>query len=190
MKVDLHLHSTASDGSFSPKQVVQLAVMKKMRAIALTDHDTIDGLLEAKYEAKKWGIEFVMGIEFSTYWKNHEVHILGYFLNLEDSSFVQTIENLKSLREERNKKIIQLLQNYDIIINMTFLENKYPKQSIGRVHIAKEMIEQGIIKNMQEAFSKYLGQGGDRKSTRLNSSHANISYAVFCLKKKKTHIYR
>jgi len=101
-----------------------------------------------------------MGIEFSTYWKNHEVHILGYFLNLEDSSFVQTIENLKSLREERNKKIIQLLQNYDIIINMTFLENKYPKQSIGRVHIAKEMIEQGIIKNMQEAFSKYLGQGG------------------------------
>lgn len=160
MKVDLHIHSTASDGSFSPKQVVQLAMMKKMRAIALTDHDTIDGLLEAKCEADKWGLEFVMGIEFSTYWKNHEVHILGYFLNLKDSHFVQTIENLKFLREKRNKKIIQLLQNYDIILNMTSLQEKYPNQSIGRVHIAKEMIEQGRVKDMKEAFSKYLAQGG------------------------------
>lgn len=160
MKVDLHLHSTASDGSFSPKQIVQLALLKKMKAIALTDHDTIDGLYEAKQEAEKWGIEFVPGIEFSTYWKNYEVHILGYFLNLEDPNFITTIQELKILREERNKKIIQLLQNYGIMLDMTSLEKQYPKQSIGRVHIAKEMIKNGYVKDMQEAFSKYLAQGG------------------------------
>lgn len=160
MKVDLHIHSTASDGTYTPKQIVQLALCKKMRAIALTDHDTLEGLWEAEQEAKKWGIELIPGIEISTHWKGNEVHILGYFLNLEDTSFVSKIETLKELRRERNKKILVLLEKYDIMLNIDFLEEKYSKQSIGRVHIAKEMIAQGKVKDMVEAFSRYLGKGG------------------------------
>lgn len=160
MKVDLHIHSTASDGSYTPKQIVQLALSKRMRVIALTDHDTLGGLGEAETEAKKWGLEFVKGIEISTHWKDMEVHILGYFLNLEDEHFVKTIETFKNLRTERNKKILALLQKYDIMIHIDVLEKKYSKQSIGRVHIAKEIVKQGRAKDIPEAFSVYLAQEG------------------------------
>lgn len=160
MKVDLHIHSTASDGSYSPKQIVHLALSKRMRVIALTDHDTLEGLKEAELEAKKWGLEFVNGIEISTHWQDMEIHILGYFLNLEDEHFVETIETLKSLRTERNKKILSLLQKYDIMIDISVLEEKYPKQSIGRIHIAKEIVEQGRVKDIPEAFSIYLAKEG------------------------------
>lgn len=159
MKVDLHMHSTASDGSYHPKQLVQLALSKRMRVIALTDHDTLDGLKEAEEEAKKWGLEFVKGIEISTHWKEHEVHILGYFLNLEDEAFCKKIESLKKLRQERNKKIVSLLQKYDIMINIELLEEMYPHQSVGRVHMAKEIVKQGKAKDIPEAFSLYLGNG-------------------------------
>lgn len=160
MKVDLHIHSTASDGTNRPKEVVQLAFLKKMRVIALTDHDTVDGLVEAEQEAKKWGIEFVKGIEFSSYWKGREVHILGYFLNLEVPEFLQELAFAKEKREERNKKILDILRKYDIMINMQTLEEKYPGQTIGRTHIAKEMVAMEKVQSIAEAFSKYLGEGG------------------------------
>lgn len=97
MEVDLHIHTIASDGTFTPEEVILEAKKRGLKALAITDHDTVDGIEEAKRKAQEIGIEFVQGIEISCNTQDYEVHILGYFLNLEDEKFMSELEELKKL---------------------------------------------------------------------------------------------
>lgn len=170
MEVDLHIHSTASDGTFSPRQIVEMAVQKKLKAIALTDHDNIDGLKEAQYYANLHNLEFVDGIEFSCSSFGNEVHILGYFLNLEDKIFINRIQELLKSRDVRNEKIIEKLNKNGIMINIEDVKRESDGNILGRVHFANALIRKNYCKNIDEAFEKFLGKNGLAYEPRINCS--------------------
>lgn len=158
--IDLHTHSLASDGSMSPAELVRHAKQKGLSAVAITDHDTVEGVKEALEEGKRIGIEVIPGIEISTNYKP-EMHILGYFID--KTEYVNVNKELTAIRkgrEDRNKKIISKLNELDI--NITFDEVKKVAlgDTIGRPHFARLLMEKGYVKTMQEAFDKYLGKGG------------------------------
>ncbi|WP_022819883.1 PHP domain-containing protein [Fusobacterium russii] len=168
MEVDLHIHTTASDGTFSPREIIEMAVKKKMKAIAITDHDNVDGLKEANYYANLNNLELVNGIEFSCSSGNNEVHILGYFLNLEDKVFLERVQNLLKSRDERNQKIIEKLNKNGIIIDIEDVKKETAGNLLGRVHFANALIKKGYCKNIDEAFEKFLGKNGLAYEPRLN----------------------
>ena len=115
--IDLHTHSTASDGSMTPAELVRLAKANSLRAIALTDHDTVSGVREAMEEGRKSGVEVIGGVEISTDYKP-EMHILGYFFNAISPSLTETLTKLRQNRDERNPKIISKLKGIGIEITM------------------------------------------------------------------------
>jgi len=160
MEVDLHIHTRYSDGTYSPKEIIEVAHEKQMKVIAITDHDTIDGVLLGAQFAKEYSIEFINGIEISCNQDGKDVHILGYFLNLEDEFFKKEINYLQGERERRNYKIIEKLKKYNIVIEMEEIEKIAKGNIVGRPHFANYLIGRGYARDMMEAFSKYLGRGG------------------------------
>ncbi len=160
MEVDMHIHTIASDGTFTPEEVVKRAKSFGMKTIAITDHDTVDGLAEGKKTADEVGIEFIQGIEISCNVDNLEVHILGYFLNLEDEEFLAELEELKKARENRNKKVVEKLEKCGIVMDMEKVKNMAPGNIISRVHIANYLVEIGAASSKNDAFEKYLGKNG------------------------------
>lgn len=174
MEVDLHIHSTASDGTFSPKEIIQMAVQKNLKAIALTDHDNIDGLKEAQHYAKLYNLEFVNGIEFSCSSFGNEVHILGCFLNLNDKIFINRIQELLKSRDTRNKKIIEKLNKNDIMISIEDIEKESDGNILGRVHFANALVRKNYCKDIDEAFEKFLGKNGLAYEPRINCSPETV----------------
>lgn len=170
MEVDLHVHSTASDGTFSPKEIIEMAIGKNLKAIALTDHDNIDGLKEAQEIANKYNFELINGIEFSCNESGKEVHILGYFLNLDDQLFLSRINELLESRVERNKKIIEKLNKNGIIIKLTDVKKEAKGNILGRVHFANALIKKGYVSSINEAFDKYLAKGALAYIPRVDCS--------------------
>lgn len=160
MEVDLHIHTIASDGTFTPEEVILEAKNRGLKAIAITDHDTVDGLLEAKNKAKEIGVEFIQGIEISCNTAEYEVHILGYFLNLEDKKFMNELEELKKARDTRNLKIIEKLKDCGIKANLEEIANMAPGNIISRLHFANYLVKIGVVNSKEEAFDKYLGKRG------------------------------
>ena len=160
MEVDLHIHTKYSDGTFSPIEILKMAHKRKMKVISITDHDTIDGVTLGANNAKEYGLEFVKGIEISCNQDGRDVHILGYFLNLEDSFFQKEIKYLQLERERRNSKIIEEFKKYNIFIDMKEIEKISKGNIMGRPHFAHYLVENKYARNMTEAFSKYLGKSG------------------------------
>ena len=160
MEVDMHIHTIASDGTFTPEEVVRRAKSFGMKSIAITDHDTVDGLEEGKKIAAEIGIEFIQGIEISCNVDNLEVHILGYFLNLDDEKFLNELEELKKARENRNKKVVEKLEKYGIAVDMEKVKKMAPGNIISRVHLANYLIKIGAATSKNDAFEKYLGKNG------------------------------
>lgn len=160
MKVDLHIHTSCSDGTFSIKEILKEADKKKMKAIAITDHDTIDGLKLGLDVSKEYNIEFINGIEISCNLDHNEIHILGYFLNIEDSNFIEEIKYLQDERKRRNKKIIEKLEKNGIMIEIEELKKYAIGNILGRMHIARYLTDKKYVPSMVEAFSKYLGKDG------------------------------
>jgi predicted metal-dependent phosphoesterase TrpH len=157
---DLHVHTTASDGSETPAIVVQKAVKKGLSAIAITDHDTIAGIKTASNEAKKYNNFIVVpGIEISTEFENSEVHILGYFIDSENLQLNKTLNKLKNERELRGQKIIHKLNRNGINITINKVRQIVGSGIIGRTHIAKALVVSGYSKDIQSAFDKYLLKG-------------------------------
>ncbi|RBP36841.1 PHP domain-containing protein [Garciella nitratireducens] len=157
--IDLHIHTTASDGIFTPKEIIHWAYKKNLKAIAITDHDTIDGLEEALEEGKKYNIEVIPGIEISTNYNNLEIHILGYYIDYEDLSLHKWLSQIRISRYIRAKKIIEKLNNLGFKITMDEIINIVGTGTIGRPHIAKALINHNYVKDKKEAFEKYLGKG-------------------------------
>lgn len=158
-KIDLHVHTTASDGTISPKEVVSLATMLGLKAIALTDHDTMAGLQEAGEAAELMGISVVPGIEISSEYRGKEVHVLGYFLDPEAQKLKDYIQWVGQCRKTRNEKILEKLQKKGYDITQEQLEEKFPGATLGRPHIAQRLVELGAVSSVKEAFRRYLDTG-------------------------------
>lgn len=157
--IDLHVHSNASDGSFTPSQVADLAIDAGLKAIALTDHDTIDGIAEIIDYTKDKQLEVVPGIELSCYYQNREVHILGFYVDYENPELNRELKVLKEAREGRNIKMVELMQRDGLNVTMEKLLHGNPDSVITRAHFARVLVEEGICKDKDTAFRKYIGIG-------------------------------
>lgn len=158
--IDLHVHSSASDGSLTPEEVVEAAKNAGLTAFALTDHDTVDGIERALIHADNLkGITVIPGIELSCYYNNREIHIVGLFVDHRDKTFLDELEKLKQARENRNEKMIQKFVDAGIPLTIEELKHGNPDSVITRAHFARVLVEKGICANKTEAFDKYLGIG-------------------------------
>ncbi len=158
--IDLHVHSTASDGSFTPTEVVELAKEAKLTEFALTDHDTVDGVAEALAHAKETNaIKVIPGIELSCYYQNREIHIVGLFVDYKDTHFLSELQKLKAAREAGNEKMVQNFVDAGIELTVDELKHGNPNSVITRAHFARVLVEKGYCKDKNEAFDKYLGVG-------------------------------
>lgn len=160
--IDLHIHSTASDGSLSPSDVVLLAKKQGMDAIALTDHDTLEGLEEAEEKARELNVEFIRGCELSAKFLDTDVHVLGLYVPKEKELIQDLQEELKIFierRNTRNKKIVQKLQNLGIDITLRDVEEEAGGKVIARPHFANVLLRKGAVTSAKEAFEKYLAKG-------------------------------
>lgn len=159
--VDLHTHSSISDGDVPPRDLVRLAQTKNLRAISLTDHDTVDGLEEAIGEAKNYeGFELIPGIEISAEYTEGTIHILGYFIDRSDPVLLEKLKFLQEARAKRNPKIIQKLQEFGIEVTQEEVDKVAGSGVVGRPHIAQALVNRGYVKSVQEAFDKYLRKNG------------------------------
>ncbi len=158
--IDMHTHSTASDGLYTPSALVDYAIEKGLSGIAITDHDTIDGIEEAIKRATQYnGFIIVPGIELSAEYNNEEVHILGYMIDYKMESFKDILKNLQERRNDRARKIIKKLNTIGFDINYEDILGITQKGAIGRPHIARILVAKGYVKNNEEAFEKYLVKG-------------------------------
>ena len=156
---DLHTHSTASDGKFSPKEVVKKAYDRGVKYLSLTDHDTLSGIAEAKEEAEKLGLNFIPGIELSTTYKGETIHILGYFRgdDYKNPELNNYLEDIKKKRIERAHEIVRRLKKFnDIEIDVNEVL-KNGKDTIARPHIAKAIIDAGYNYSKEYIFDNFIG---------------------------------
>lgn len=156
--IDLHTHTTVSDGSMLPVELVRYAKHKGLKAIAITDHDTTDGLYNAMQEGRRLGLEVIAGIEISADF-NPEIHILGYFLKGDYSGIAGILADLRLKREERNPKIVAKLNDLGLEITMEEVLAESSGGVTGRPHIAKVLIKKGYVGSMEEAFDRFLASG-------------------------------
>ena len=142
-KIDMHVHTTASDGTMRPEHVVSLAAMQGLKAIAITDHDTMDGIVEAGKAGELMGVTIIPGIELSTDYQGKEVHVLGYFLDENAPALKEYQSWAAEKRQERNEKILERLRKKGFEITMEQLKEANPDAVIGRPHIARKLVELG-----------------------------------------------
>lgn len=184
-KVDLHTHSIYSDGTFSPKEIVEYAVKKGLSAIALTDHDTLEGLNEAVSWGERYGIEVIRGIEISADYEGTEVHIVGLFVTDESYELNNALNILRESRVIRNREMVQRLNDIGVAIDYDNVVKRAGGGLVTRAHIAGELINKGYASYNGEAFEKYIGKGGPayvkrqvlswKETLRLINSSGGIS---------------
>lgn len=156
-RVDLHIHTTASDSSMNPAAVVQLAYEDGLAAIAVTDHDTVDGFKMAASAAENIDMKVVPGIELSTKYYG-SVHILGYFIDVDNPELQSELKGIVDDRDRRNEKVISLMRESGIQVSYDDMKERFGAV-IGRPHFGTVIIENGLAETVTEAFDKYLGKG-------------------------------
>jgi len=167
MSIDLHIHSTFSDGSMTPTELVHLARHRKLSAIAITDHDTTDGIDEAIEAGSRLGLAVIPGIELSVKHGSINLHLLGYFFDHKQPEFLQALHKLQEGRLTRNRRILEILRQQGVDIELAeLLKVAGPGQS-GRPHIAQLLIGKGVVKTMDEAFAIFLRPGDSAYVTRV-----------------------
>ncbi|WP_026524020.1 PHP domain-containing protein [Butyrivibrio sp. MB2005] len=157
--VDLHTHSTASDGTFSPSELVDLAVKKGLSAIALTDHDTVDGLEEAiRHSEENYpDFEVVPGIEYSTVRNGKDVHIVGLYIDYKDEEYRAGLQEFIDSRTRRNRKICEKLTDAGMPVTYEELVEANPGAVITRAHFGRLLLAKGYVKSISEAFDRFIG---------------------------------
>ncbi len=156
--VDLHTHTTASDGIYEPPELLQKAKESGLRVLALTDHDTTDGIEEAAHAASQLDIEFIPGIEINTDVGGGEVHVLGYFIEYQRPAFQAILKVLRDARERRGQRMIELLNEQGVHVSWERVR-QIAQGSVGRPHVAKALLEAGYVSTIGEAFDTYIGTG-------------------------------
>ncbi|MBM3249279.1 MAG: PHP domain-containing protein [Candidatus Omnitrophica bacterium] len=154
---DLHLHTSFSDGTYSPEQLVSASVKAGLSAIAVVDHDTVDGIEPVIKAASGEGLEVLAGIELSAEYQEQEVHILGYLIDYRNRELLSRLGDLKIKRRERIYKIVERLKRIGIVLNPETIFAIAGGGSVGRLHVARAMVREGIINSVYEAFHKYIG---------------------------------
>ncbi len=159
MRADLHLHTTASDGRLEPAELVRLATEIGLEVIAITDHDTVNGVAPALAAAENLhSITVIPGVEINTDVPRGEVHVLGYFIDYTDQKLAASLHKLRVSREGRAQKMLEKLDDLGMRINWQRLQVLAQGGSIGRPHIAKALFEKGYVTSEKEAFDKYIGR--------------------------------
>ena len=166
MAVDLHTHSTASDGSESPAAVVALAVRVGLSAIALTDHDTLDGIQEARAEADRAGVELIPGTEVACQWNRGGLHIVVLFLEPGRGPLQDRLAEFRAGRDRRNRAIARRLDEIGVDIDYEEVLAQARGESVGRPHFAALLVAKGYVPDIPTAFREYLGSGGVAYATR------------------------
>lgn len=177
--VDLHVHTTASDGQYTPTEIIEKAKNHNISVIAITDHDTVAGLEEGKIAAEKAGITLVPGCELNINFPTGEFHLLGLGLKQISPSFTEMIATLGKNRDIRNESIVQKMRDGGVDITLEEIKNDFPNTIIGRPHLAAELEKKGIVKNRQQAFDKYLAKGRPWYTERIGS---NLDEAIMAIK--------
>lgn len=180
--IDLHVHTTASDGQYHPAEIIQKASEKNIKVIAITDHDTISGLNEAIDEGKKLGITVVPGIELNISFPTGEFHLLGHGIKEPSNSLKEIIENVVKHRAERNALMIEKINADGIPLTMEELESDFPDTVIGRPHFAAELVKYKVVKTRQQAFDQYLARGRKWYAPRVCT---NLDEAIVAIKESK-----
>lgn len=159
MKVDLHCHSHYSDGTLTPTEVVDLAFANGVELFALTDHDSIAGLSEARQRSNNVGMQMINGVEVSVSWKSYTIHIVG--LNIDTAHFAinSLLEKNASFRQQRVDRMVEKLLTLDIDVQ-PYLNKVIPEKGlVTRTHLGRALVEMGVVNKMDKAFKKYLGKG-------------------------------
>ncbi len=158
-RIDLHTHSTASDGSCTPTEVMEAAVNAGLAAVALTDHDTMQGVSEAMEAAEKLDIECIPGIELSAVYGDREVHIVGLFLDPRDSVLAKRLDSFRQIRKQRNLRMIEKMQAAGVDITMEKVRDLEGDAVITRANLARYLVHVGYAVSIKEVFDKYLSPG-------------------------------
>ncbi|MBQ0003729.1 MAG: PHP domain-containing protein [Treponema sp.] len=176
--IDLHTHSNASDGILSGAGLVKHAAAHNVKILALTDHDTVDGLAEAENSAKNEGISFIPGVELNIDWPTGEFHLLGLGLKTISPQMERILKNLQNDRDNRNREIISKMRAAGFDVNIEEILKMSGTKCLGRPHFAAYMVEKKIVKTRQQAFDKYLAKNApwyvDRKGADLDEAVAAI----------------
>jgi predicted metal-dependent phosphoesterase TrpH len=160
-QIDLHLHTTASDGRLSPTELVRLAAGQGLKQISVSDHDTTEGLAEVYQAAQEFpDLRIIPGIELSTDVPGDEVHMLGYFIQYEDEEFQKVLRGFRSGRLERGEAMVDKLDELGLHVSWERVKEIAGDGSVGRPHIALALVEKGYFKEPKEAFAEYLGRNG------------------------------
>ncbi len=155
--VDLHMHTTCSDGALSPQELVKKAKQVGLSAISITDHDNLAAVEEARPIAEALGIELIAGVEVSTAYEEHDIHILGYFVKTTHSALSDYLAHCRKQRLERTARMIERLNKQGVKIRIEQVLKKASGGSVGRPHIAAVLQEHGYVQSYNEAFLKYIG---------------------------------
>jgi len=154
---DLHVHTYLSDGTFSPKEVVERAKDIGFSCIAITDHDCVDGIEPALEAGKKLDLEVIPGVELTAEEKNAEVHILGFFIDWKDKMFLEKLKVIRQSRIERTYQMIEKLKKYNVTIDPEDVFKTSGPGSVGRLHVAFVLKRKGYVSSVNEAFRRYIG---------------------------------
>jgi 3',5'-nucleoside bisphosphate phosphatase len=157
--IDLHSHTTHSDGSVSAEELIKMAAMNGAAAIAITDHDTVSGIDEARRAARQVGIEFLAGLEISAEYSPGTMHILGYLIDDNSQTLCASLEELKEARQRRNPSIAEKLRSLGCEIHYQEVAALAGNQMVGRPHFARLLVDRGYAESIQEAFNKFLAKG-------------------------------
>lgn len=159
MPIDLHTHSTSSDGSLTPAQLVDLAATVRLDAVALTDHDTLDGISEARAAADRRGIELIPGVELSLAWDRGGMHMLVLWLEPTSGPLQDRLAELQVARNGRNARIVDRLNELGLELTLEEIESEAGEGSVGRPHFAAVMVRKGYVPDIKTAFDEYLANG-------------------------------
>ncbi len=157
--IDLHSHTTASDGEHSPTQLIDLAASAGVTQLAITDHDTVGGLAEAAMAAKARGMTLIAGIELSAFVNNREVHILGHFIRPDEAEIGGFSDLLKTERARRMEQMVQRMTQLGYPVTMEMVRTIAGDAHLGRPHLARVLVEMNWVKDTKEAFDRFLADG-------------------------------
>ena len=177
--IDLHVHTTASDGQYTPSQIIEFAHDKNIGVIAITDHDTVAGIDEGKNAAKKLGITFVPGTELNINFPTGEFHLLGLGFKQISPSLTVLLENLVKNRDLRNVQIIEKMREGGVDITLEEMQTDFPDTVLGRPHFAAELVKKKVVKTRQQAFDRFLAKGRPWYVQRVGS---NLDEAIVAIK--------
>jgi len=174
-RVDLHIHTTASDGLLNPAEVVQLALDRGLAAIALTDHDTIAGFAEARAAAEGTGLEVVPGVEISSDWPVGDFHILGLYVDPRDGPLNESLAAMRAARLHRARKMLEKLAALGMPLDWEEVASfANGSSAVGRLHVARAMVRRGYVPAIPEAFQHYIGRDGPAYVPRLRMTPVEV----------------